>query len=382
MSTRRCFGTLLFASLFLLLAGQDQCPPPPLTYTPLEPEEGVAENITVEVYSDGWGNLLQTSVLRTEGGFLCDVPEETPYYDPPQYYIYAFADGFYTEIYYCTKGEKVLIDLDAVGDHPGGLTGAFFAAQSFFSDHPLGDTTIDVTYEDGRSTTVTTDRQGRFGMGDLPLGAYVFSFEYQDQLFKFRLQNTEATDYVDTVFYEPMQAAKPVIYLYPETTTTVDVRLEFPEGGHVTESIPDYGTGWHVTVDPDGLIDGTYPYLFYEASLPPLFQLDEGWLLEGDDLDGGLRNLLLDMGFAGREIDDFVDYWLPRLEGWPWYAVYPQDADALVTLTITPAPDNLLRASLLFRGLMDPIDLEQPPDPAPFAREGFAATEWGVLVIE
>ncbi len=375
-------GVSITVALFFLLSGQDQCPSPPLEYTPLEPEDGVAQDITLEVYSDGWGTLLETVVLRTEGTFLCDVYEENPYSDPPQYYIYAFADGYYTEIYTCTKGEKIRVDLDATGDHPNALTGAFFAAQSFFADRPLSNYTIDVTYEDGRATTVTTDDQGRFGMGDLPLGRYTFSFEYQGEPFKFQLVNTEATDYVDTVFYEPMQAAKPVIYLYPETTTTVDVTLEFPQGGSVTASIPDYGEGWHVTADPDGLIDGTYPYLFYEASLPPLFQTDQGWVLEGDDLDAELSNLLLDMGFTGREIDDFVDYWVPRLEGWPWYVVYPQNADHLVTLDIQPRPDNLLRASLVIRGLIEPIDIDAPADPAPFSRDGFTATEWGVLVIE
>jgi len=365
-----------------LVSGQNQCPQGDLEYTPLSPEAGVAERITLEVYSDGWGNLLETTVLRTEGSFLCDVPEENPYSDPPQYYVYAYAEGYYTEIYYCTKGERIEVDLDAVGDHPQALTGTFFAAQSFFADHPLADTVIDVYDESGRSTTVTTDKQGRFGMGDLPTGRYTFSFEYQGEPFKFVLTNTEGTDYVDTVFYEPMQAAKPVIYLYPESTMAVDVKLDFPEGGSVTESIPTYGDGWHVTVDPDGLIDGAYPYLFYEASLPPIFQTDQGWLLDGEDLDGALRNLLLDLGFVGREVDDFVDYWFPRLDGWPWYAVYPQDAEALVTLSVSPAPDHLLRASLLFRGLMDPIDIDTPSEPAPFSRDGFTVTEWGVLLLD
>jgi hypothetical protein len=218
-------------------------------------------------------------------------------------------------------------------------------------------------------------------MGDLPVGVYTLSFEYEGEQFEFKLENTLATDYEDLLFYEPMQAAKPVVYLYPEHTTDIAVTLGFPEGGHVTESIPEYGDGWHVSVTPDGTIDGTWPYLFYEAALPPLISLEQGWVLDGGDLDSELSNLLLDLGFAGREIDDFVDYWVPELQGWPWYAVYPQAPDALVTLSIAPQPDHVLRASLVIRGLLEPITLTAPPAAESFHRDGFVATEWGVLVL-
>ena len=43
---------------------------------------------------------------------------------------------------------------------------------------------------------------------------------------------------------------KPVIYLYPEKTTEVFVKLDFD--GYFTETIPAYLDGWRVTAYPDG----------------------------------------------------------------------------------------------------------------------------------
>jgi hypothetical protein len=114
--------------------------------------------------------------------------------------------------------------------------------------------------------------------------------------------------------------------------------------------------------------------------VPQRATTDEGWLLDGANLERELRRLLGRQGFGGREIDDFIDFWVPRLEGAPWFAVYPQDAAALVTLTIDPPPDQIRRVLFLIRPLQAPISIQPPREPGPLHREGFVAMEWGVLV--
>lgn len=350
-----------------------------ISVEPVEPQEGVATNITLSVYSDGWGDLLDTINLATEGPAVIDVHEDEPYYDPPAYYIYATADGFYTELYYCTKGDTIDVDLDAVPERPDTLAGVIFARQSFFADCYFADQAIQVTGPNGDTATITTDAQGRYGLGNVPLGTYTLSFSHQDELFSFEIVNTAGTDYEDLAFFEPMQAAAPNLYLYPETEIDVRVQLGFPAGGHVIESDPPYRDGWDVRVRPDGIIDGAYGYLFYEANLPQEINTDAGWLLNGGDLEAELRSLLARIGFVGREIDDFVEYWVPVLEGSPWYGVYPQDPESLVTLEISPAPVRVLRTLLLIRPFSYPMSIPAPPDPGPFVRDGFVAVEWGVL---
>ena len=43
---------------------------------------------------------------------------------------------------------------------------------------------------------------------------------------------------------------KPVIYLYPESTTDVTVKLDY--AGEITCTYPEYKDGWKVTASPDG----------------------------------------------------------------------------------------------------------------------------------
>lgn len=177
------------------------------TFLPLQPEEGVATDITLAVYSDGWGTLLETLTVPTEGPVTISVEETEPYTDPPQYYIYAMADGFYTELYSCTKDGSIDVDLDAVPARSDAVAGVIFAQQSYFADSYLSNTTIAVDGA-GVQTTLTTDGQGRYGLEGLPLGTYTLSFPYQGETITLQMTNgTTGTDYEDLAFAEPMQAS-------------------------------------------------------------------------------------------------------------------------------------------------------------------------------
>lgn len=374
---RRLLTSIMTLAVALYLGA---CQPGNLSPGVVDPEEGVATNITLSIYSDGWGNQLDATTIATEGSVVIDVYEEQPYSDPAAYYIYAEADGYYTELYNCIQGDAIDVDLDAVPDLPGSVTGVIFATQGFFSDCYYANQDISVTGPDGDTATIRTDAQGRYGLGDVPTGTYTLSWSMDGESFSFDVVNTAGTDYQDLSFREPMQMAAPNLYLYPPEPTTVKVQLDFPIGGHVTESEPLYRDGWKVRVGPDGWIDDEYGYLFYETSVPQRASTDEGWLIDGANLEQELRDLLHRQGFRGREIDDFIEFWVHRLEGKPYYAVYPQDAAALVTLTIQPPPDQLRRVLFLIRPLEEPISIQPPRDLAPIRREGFVAMEWGVLV--
>jgi len=378
--TKRC---ALFAALLVaMLAAGAGCKSRSLHYDPVIPEDGVATDITLEVYSDGWGTLVETISLDSEGAVVIEPDEEQPFSEPPQYYIYARAAGYYTELYLCSWGQTIDVDLDAVPQLPDALTGVIFEGDDYFAHSYFANGTVEVEGPDGEFATITTDNQGRFGLADVAAGRYLFtvSCEGEPHSHLFELQNTASTDYEDIVFYPDMFARAPNLYLYPETTTDISVTLDFPLGGRVVESEPPYGDGWRVRVDPDGLIDGRYGYLFYEAKLPRRVQTERGWVLDGRELEDALRGLLIKLGFRGLEVEDFVEYWVPELTGFPWLAVYPLEPEALVTLTITPAPERMRRVLLLIRPLEHPLSLPAPPTPEPLSRQGYTAFEWGVVL--
>lgn len=381
---------LLSAVLLVALASCDAFPPfDPISGigVDLVPEEGVATDITLTTYSDGWGDLLATQTLDTEGAVTIDVEEEMPYSDPAAYYLYATAEGFYTELYRCLKGETITVDLEAVPDEPDTMAGAIFGTQGYFADSPLEEYVLHITDSAGTITATTpTDTQGRFGIGGLPTGEYTLAFDYHqfgaDEGYpvSFEIANTAGVNYADFYFPEPAQADAPNVYLYPPTEMDVGLEIGVPSGGWVTDSQPPYEDGWQVHVQPDGTIDGHYEYLFYEARVSVSLNRETGWLLQGDRLENELRELLERLGFVGREIDDFVAYWVPVLEGVAWYAVFPQNAESVTTLTLTPPADSVLRVMLLIRPLDHPMTLSAPPEREPFLREGFTVVEWGVIV--
>ncbi len=344
----------------------------------------VATGISLEVYSDGWGNLLDTLTMDTEGTITINVPEENPYDgQTPSYFIYETADGFFTNATYAVFGDTITVDLDPV--MPDNLiNGRIFMVQYYFGPTALSNTAITVV--DTNNALIgcfTTDGTGRFVI-NMPAGDYKFQFTDMDMaLYDEAVTTTGPGDYLDLRIPAQAQMAKPNIYLYPTETTTVSVTLGFPQGGFITTSIPEYGDGWQVTVTPDGIIDGQYGYLFYEAQQADHYQYAEGWTVAKEELESFFRGNLAAYGFVGREIEDFIAWWIPRLTDGLCYDIYPQtrvEIDPFVTLDIVPAPDTLQRLFYATRPTGDCNEHLAAPVIAPFIRDGFTALEWGVIL--
>jgi len=346
--------------------------------------DDVATGISLAVYSNGWGNLIDTLTMDSEGTITLQVPEENPYNgETPSYFIYETANGFFTKYAYAQFGDTIMVDLDPVMPY-NLINGNIFIVQYYFGPTTLSNTAITVI--DSNNALVgcfTTDGEGRFII-NLPAGDYKFQFKDMDmQLYDEAVSTTGPGDYLDLRIPAQAQMAKPNIYLYPPETTEVSVTLGFPQGGFITTSIPEYGDGWRVTVTPDGIVDGKYGYLFYEAQQFDHYQYKEGWTVATAGLEKFFRGNLAAYGFAGREIEDFIAWWIPRLNEGPCYDIYPQtraEIDPFVTLDIAPAPDSVQRLFYATRPTGDCAAHLDEPVIVPFAREGFAVLEWGVVL--
>ncbi len=177
---------------------------------------------------------------------------------------------------------------------------------------------------------------------------------------------------------------KPNIYIYPEEEINLNVTLEFPKGGKVVVSIPEYGNGWDISVDKQGKINDEFDYLFYESSQPDVWQLEEGWVITRAYLYDFFVENMSEFGFVGREIQDFTDYWIPRLTASEFYAIYPQDKqiiDRVIELNTSKEPDNILRLFYVIQETDEQTNTNlTEPKIEPFKREGFFITEWGVVL--
>lgn len=184
----------------------------------------------------------------------------------------------------------------------------------------------------------------------------------------------------DVSFAEEDVSAKPVIYLYPEEKTEVSVTLDYD--GELTVTYPDYADGWHVTAYPDGTLldaDGNeYSYLFWEGVSDTVYDFSKGFCVAGEDTADFLRETLSAIGLTPEEYNEFIVYWLPKMQDNPYNLIsfqagrYTESA----RLEITPAPDSVLRVFMAWKPLDKPQEIAPQTFPA-FLREGFTVVEWG-----
>lgn len=179
----------------------------------------------------------------------------------------------------------------------------------------------------------------------------------------------------------PANTGKPVIYLYPEQETSVSVGLSF--NGQLTYTYPAYGDGWSVTAYPDGRIinktDGSeHYYLFWEGVSHVNWNFDKGFCVKGADTEAFLREKLPLLGLTPREYNDFITYWVPKMQDNPYNLIKFADTeyDALASLDISPKPDTLARVHMVYKPLEAPVSIA-PQTLRGFERKGFTVVEWG-----
>ena len=187
---------------------------------------------------------------------------------------------------------------------------------------------------------------------------------------------------------DPNADMKPVIYLYPEETMDVSVSLDYD--GVLTTTYPAYGeSGWSVTAMPDGTLinreDGKeYSYLFWEGESDVVYDMTHGYVVKGADTAAFLQATLSRMGLIPREYNEFIVFWLPRMEKNPFNLItfqtkrYTDNAK----LSISPKPDSVLRVFMAYRALDEWVEVEAPAALPQFERKGFTAVEWGGCEVQ
>ena len=173
---------------------------------------------------------------------------------------------------------------------------------------------------------------------------------------------------------------KPVIYLYPETETRVTVKLDL--SGELTCAYPAYDGGWTVTAAPDGTLTDehgrTYNYLYWEGEVANGFDFSKGFCVAGSDTAAFLEDALDRLGLTRREANEFLVYWLPRMQDNPYNLIaFQQEAyTESAKLTVSPRPDSVLRVFMAWKPLARPVDIPAQILPG-FERRGFTLVEWG-----
>lgn len=174
---------------------------------------------------------------------------------------------------------------------------------------------------------------------------------------------------------------KPVIYLYPEETTDINVKLSID--GDLKYTYPEYPeNGWNVTASPDSVLHDAsgreYSYLFWEGSSDCSWDMSKGFVVKGSDTVSFLQEKLEYLGLTPKEYNDFIVFWLPKMQDNEYNLISFQTDlyEDYAKLDITPEPDCIQRVFMAFK----PLDkYEEVPEQElePFTRHGYSVIEWG-----
>ena len=180
---------------------------------------------------------------------------------------------------------------------------------------------------------------------------------------------------------------KPIIYLYPETTTELSIKVGKPE--NITCSYPKYKNGWKVIANPDGtLIDtntGRKLYsLYWEGIHSEPSNFEDGFVVKGNDTIEFLEEKLEILGLNEIEAEEFIVYWLPKLQENKYNYIRFATVDEInknMPLEFSVEPDTIIRVLMQYKALDNYIEVNEQKLETP-ERTGFVAVEWGGTEIK
>lgn len=180
---------------------------------------------------------------------------------------------------------------------------------------------------------------------------------------------------------------KPVLYLYPEKKSDVSVKVNL-KNCTFSCTYPEYGRGWKVTAYASGkLINHSdkkeYSYLYWELKGNITYDFSKGFVVKGKDTAAFLQKQLSAMGLTPKEYNEFIVYWLPKMQNNKYNLISFQTKAYTdnVALDITPKPDSMLRVFMAYKPLTKPVNVPAQKFKS-FERKGFTVVEWGGVEVK
>ena len=124
--------------------------------------------------------------------------------------------------------------------------------------------------------------------------------------------------------------------------------------------------------------------LYYECSADASQVEEDGFVVKSADTADFLDEKLEILGLNDKERNEFIIYWLPKLEQNKYNYIRfltETEIDKAEELNVNPKPDSVIRIMMSYKGLDKPINVrEQKLKTA--ERAGFTVVEWGGTEIK
>ena len=110
----------------------------------------------------------------------------------------------------------------------------------------------------------------------------------------------------------------------------------------------------------------------------------EGFVVKGEDTIKFLEEKLAVLGLNDREIEEFIIFWLPKMENNKYNYIRfatEEEINNNMPIEVNPKPDSVIRVLMTFKSLDNPIDVKEQQLVTP-SRVGFTLVEWGGTIIK
>ena len=179
-----------------------------------------------------------------------------------------------------------------------------------------------------------------------------------------------------------MHEDKPIIYIYP--TEKIDLTIKLKNDYLLTHTYPKYNNGWNITVDTNGNIydkntKRNYYALYWEGIDNSKINMSSGFIIEGKDTVEFLEEKLEILGLNEKEINEFIIYWLPKMENNKYNFIRfktKEEIESYMPLEISKTPDTLIRVYMDFMPLDKKINVSKQKLEK-VIRHGYTIVEWG-----
>jgi hypothetical protein len=166
----------------------------------------------------------------------------------------------------------------------------------------------------------------------------------------------------------------------------MNVSVKLRNSDLITTSYPKYIDGWNVLAKPNGDLEyqgRTYYGLYWEGKDYFVDESNEGFVIKGEDTSKFLEEKLTILGLSEREINEFIVYWLPKMEHNKYNYIRFDSNDNInnyMPLDIEPTPDTLIRVYMIYKPLDKLIDVKEQ-ELEKVDRKGYTVVEWGGIEI-
>ena len=179
---------------------------------------------------------------------------------------------------------------------------------------------------------------------------------------------------------DPDIEKKPMIYIYPEEE--IDLTIKLGNEKDLLYTYPKYKNEWNVRVSKDGNIydyntKRNYYGLYWEGIDNYKLNMDEGFVVKGENSVKFLEEKLEILGLNEYEINEFIVYWIDKLENNEYnFISFRNEKDINMPLEFSKEPDTLIRVMMDFKELDKPIKVKEQQLKKE-ERKGFTIVEWG-----